>query len=293
MTQVGKNNVRIITDSNAYTSYETVIKPATHLRRLLYVNGDGIRETFYNKTLYYASKDNTAGFNIFCGGGKTGIGEDEDHAGTLVLFAAQAKQMNMSSTGLYPVNDNTFRLGNPIQRFSQLYAGTDTINTSDERDKQQIGAYSDDVLDAWGNVEFRRFLFNDAVEIKGNSARIHAGVIAQQVIQAFADKGLDARRYGLLCYDEWEDIYNTIEVVDEPAALDENGDELVPAKTHKETNVVKAGNRYGIRYSEALCLEAAYQRRRANRLEARLAALETAFQNLNAPNTDNEENTNV
>ena len=39
--------------------------------------------------------------------------------------------------------------------------------------------------------------------------------------------------------------------------------------------------------------EAAYQRRRADRLDARLTALETAFQNLNAPNAGNEENTNV
>ena len=239
------------------------------------MNDKGIRETFYEKILRYSSWEASAGFNIFCGGGSTGIGEDEDYAGTLVLFAAQAKQMSMSSTGLYPVNDNTFRLGSPIQRFSQLYAGTDTINTSDERDKQQIGAYSDEVLDAWGNVEFRQFLFNDAVEVKGDSARIHAGVIAQQVIQAFADKGLDATRYGLLCYDEWEDIYNTIEIIDEPAVFDEKGDEITPAKTHKETHIVKAGSRYGIRYSEALCIEAAYQRRRAQRLEESVSALET------------------
>lgn len=172
------------------------------------------------------------------------------------------------------MNDNAFRLGSPVQRFSQLYAGTDTINTSDENEKQNIAEYPDEVLDAWGNVKFRQFLFKDAVEKKGDAARLHSGVIAQQVVQAFKDKGFDATLYGLLCYDEWEDLYNTIEIVDEPAVLDENGDELVPAKTHKETRVVKAGSRYGIRYSEALCMEAAYQRRRADRLEARIAALE-------------------
>lgn len=35
-----------------------------------------------------------------------------------------------------------------------------------------------------------------------------------------------------------------------------------------------AGDRYGIRYSEALCLEAAYQRRRAERMEQRIANIE-------------------
>ena len=51
---------------------------------------------------------------------------------------------------------------------------------------------------------------------------------------------------------------------------------LTSEQTHEERRLVRAsGNRYGIRYSEALCLEAAYQRRRAERIEARLAALET------------------
>lgn len=35
-----------------------------------------------------------------------------------------------------------------------------------------------------------------------------------------------------------------------------------------------AGDAYGLRYNEILCIEAAYQRRRADRLEARIAALE-------------------
>jgi len=45
-------------------------------------------------------------------------------------------------------------------------------------------------------------------------------------------------------------------------------------ETRHVTKAVEAGNRYGIRYEEALCIEAAYQRRRADRMEARLARLE-------------------
>ena len=43
--------------------------------------------------------------------------------------------------------------------------------------------------------------------------------------------------------------------------------------------------------SSKLALDALQER--ADKLETRLTALETAFQNLNAPNTGNEENTNV
>jgi len=45
-------------------------------------------------------------------------------------------------------------------------------------------------------------------------------------------------------------------------------------ETRHVTKAIEAGNRYGIRYEEALCIEAAYQRRRADRMEARLARLE-------------------
>jgi hypothetical protein len=72
--------------------------------------------------------------------------------------------------------------------------------------------------------------------------------------------GLDAFRYGLLCYDEWDAT---------PAERDEQGNITEPAKP--------AGNRYSLRYEEALCMEAAYQRRRADRLEARIEALERAI----------------
>lgn len=54
------------------------------------------------------------------------------------------------------------------------------------------------------------------------------------------------------------------------------GNEETPAQTHMEKRLVTAaGDRYGIRYSEALCMEAAYQRRRTERLEGRMASLET------------------
>ena len=175
----------------------------------------------------------------------------------------------------YPYNDNSVSCGTGGHRWSQVYAASGSINTSDANEKQSIETYPDAVLDAWGEVELCQFLFKDSVKKKGESARIHAGIIAQQVVEAFLKYGLDATRYGLLCYDAWNDEYETVEVIDSPAEFDADGNELSPAQTHTERRLVmKAGDRYGIRYSEALCLEAAYQRRRADRLEARIAALE-------------------
>ena len=146
----------------------------------------------------------------------------------------------VKSPQLQPDTDNTHNLGVASFRWKQLYAGTTTIATSDEREKQNIEAIPDEVLDAWGEVEFYQFKFKDAVAEKGEeNARYHTGLIAQRIESVFTAHGLDAHKYGLLCYDEWED-----------------------------------GNRYALRYEECLTMETAYQRRRADRIEARLAALE-------------------
>ena len=175
--------------------------------------------------------------------------------------------------GLYPYLDYKYSLGLGAKRFSQIYAQTGTIETSDERSKTTIAPPENDLMRAWGKVNFKVFQFKDAVEKKGKDARLHVGVIAQQVIEAFASEGLDATRYGLLCYDKWEDEYADVEVVDVPEVVAEDGT-VTPAKTHVEHRLVTpAGDRYGIRYEEALALEAAYQRWRMDKLEAALTLI--------------------
>ena len=170
-----------------------------------------------------------------------------------------------------PNGDTTARLGAGNVRWSELYAATAVINTSDVREKTAISAPNEALMRAWGKVGFKSFQFTDSVEKKGENARIHFGVIAQQVAEAFASEGLDASRYALFCYDRWEDEYEDVEVVDVEAVLDENGNEVTPTVMHTEKRLVTpAGDRYGIRYSEALALECAYQRWRLDKLEAKL-----------------------
>lgn len=177
---------------------------------------------------------------------------------------------------VYPIDDGTTLLGGAARRFAEVFAVTGAINTSDARQKSSIEDASGDLMTAWGSVPIRTFQFADAVCKKGEkNARVHVGFVAQEVQQAFETKGLDAARYGLFCHDEWPDRYETVEVVDQPEALGEDGEVVTPAVIHTERRkVLNAGDRYGLRYEEALCLEAAYQRYRADKLEERLAALE-------------------
>lgn len=161
---------------------------------------------------------------------------------------------NSSHTGFFtwapikPQNDNAQTLGGPGARWSQLYAGTTTINTSDETQKEQIEDIPDALLDAWGDVQWQRFKFKDSVARKGAAARWHTGLIAQRVRDAFEARGLDAFELGLLCYDEW------------------------PEESVNGHVVRPAGSAYGVRYDEAFAMEAALMRRELQRLAARVPA---------------------
>lgn len=126
-----------------------------------------------------------------------------------------------------PVTDNSYSIGDGSHRFTTVYATTGTINTSDANEKTEIV----DLSEAEKRValhlktKLKRFKFKDAVKQKGDNARYHFGIIAQEVKAAFHVEGLDADKYGMFCYDEWE-------------ADPETG--------------LEAGNRYGVRYEELL-----------------------------------------
>lgn len=167
---------------------------------------------------------------------------------------------NLNSANFHAGTDNVRSLGTSSIRWSVVYAATGTINTSDEDLKAFCDEeLSDAVLDVWSTINWRAFKFNDAIEQKGiDNARVHFGLGAQTVKKAFEDAGLDGFKYGLLCYDEW---------VETPELKNDSG---VVVQEYQP-----AGSRYGIRYEEALVLEAALMRRTTKRLTEKLSALES------------------
>ena len=111
------------------------------------------------------------------------------------------------STGVAPKVDNSYVLGSPSFRWSTVYAGTGTINTSDANQKQDINPLTDAekrVAIRLKNL-IRTYKFKDAVAKKGGSARIHVGILAQDVSEAFAAEGLTPANYGIFCSDVLED----------------------------------------------------------------------------------------
>lgn len=202
-----------------------------------------------------------AALQIVCNGGGLQI---QDGAGTT--------RWQMSSAGGFafcPGADNAQSLGLPALKLSQVYVGAGNVSTSDERAKAEISDIPDAWLDAWSDVQWQRFKYKDAVKKKGDGARWHVGLIAQRVRDVFQAHGVDPFAIGLLCHDKWDGPGQ-----EEITARDGRG------ATRNEDNrkpVVAAGDSYGVRYEEALALEAALLRRTTKRLEKRLSMLERNF----------------
>lgn len=108
------------------------------------------------------------------------------------------KGVEVIDNGFRPTDDNTHNLGTAGRRWKAVYAATDVISTSDRREKRDIGEIPDAVLRAIGRVQFRQYRLKD-------DPLYYFGVVAQDVIQAFDDEGLDAFDYGVVFIDTLDD----------------------------------------------------------------------------------------
>ncbi|WP_026613067.1 tail fiber domain-containing protein [Ensifer aridi] len=200
-----------------------------------------------------------------------------DGAGNAAIRIGGTQHFVGATTVWRSQSDNDKSCGSASFRWTQLFAATATIGTSDEREKEFIEGIRDVVLDAWGQVEWVQFKMRDAVERKGDGARLHFGLIAQRVRDVFESNGLDPFAFGLLCYDkwddEWQDVYEEVESEEPVINPDGSVSTTIIVKevaTGEKQRILVAGDRFGLRYEECFALEAAYQRRRISRIEASL-----------------------
>lgn len=194
------------------------------------------------------------------------LGSTGETSWSLFDIVAGIARLQVNSSGhVTPGADNVQTLGSASLRWSVVYAGTGTINTSDEREKAWRGPLDADELRAARRIvdEIGIYQWLDAIAEKGEAARLHCGVRAQRAFAIMTEQGLNWRRYAWCCFDEWDEVTEPV--------VDENG------KPTGETRVVReAGDRYGIRPDQlAFWLIAAQAQVQAS-LEARLAALEAA-----------------
>lgn len=131
--------------------------------------------------------------------------------------------------------DDSVDLGSSSTRFDDVYATNGTIQTSDRNEKQNIAELSDAerrvAVAAKGLL--RKFKWQSAVTEKGDNARTHFGIIAQDLQSAFTAEGLDAGDYAMFISTTWWEHEGEVYTQDAP--------EGATAKT-----------RLGVRYPELL-----------------------------------------
>ena len=165
--------------------------------------------------------------------------------------------------------DGANALGAAAYRWAAVYAVNGAIQTSDRNEKQDI----EELTDAEKRVAvvakglLRKYKFKDAVEKKGDKARTHFGIIAQDLEDAFTAEGLDASKYGMFCSDTWWETQTEVaaveaveEVTDEEGNVTTEAVEAKDAYTRTDTFEIleeapegaTERTRLGVRYSELL-----------------------------------------
>jgi len=177
--------------------------------------------------------------------------------------------------------DNAIDLGSSGNRFDDIYATNGTIQTSDQNEKQQIASLTDAEITAAKAISklFKTFKWNDKVEAKGDAARTHTGIIAQDVQQAMTDAGLDAGDYAFFISTTWWETQTEVPAVEADEENDiEAADAYTRTDTYETADEAPEGaterTRLGIRYPELLAFIGAATEQRLADIETRLTALE-------------------
>jgi hypothetical protein len=195
-----------------------------------------------------------------------------------------------------PGADNTSDIGYSARRWDDIFATNGTIQTSDQNEKQDIASLTSAEITAAKAISklFKTFKWKDKVASKGDSARTHAGVIAQEVQSAMTDAGLDATKYAFWCSDTWwetqtevpaveaveakDAVYDDGELVSEAVEAVEAQDAYTRTDTYDTAEEAPEGaterTRLGIRYPELLAFIGAATEQRLADIETRLTALE-------------------
>lgn len=154
-----------------------------------------------------------------------------------------------------PGRNNIQTCGTSTFAWSGGYTQTAFQITSDRDAKMDEEAINDAALDAWGEVQYITYRLKEQVAKKGEAARKHVGVIAQDIKAAFEKHGVDPFELGILCWEETE-------AQDELWGEHEDGTKFLVHAAIPE----KSG--FSVRYEELLCLEAAYMRREVAKVKS-------------------------
>ena len=145
------------------------------------------------------SKDNTRVGAL--GSESTGFYIDGENFHAGIRFASTNLIPRRSNNDI----DNTIALGSSSLRFDDAFIKNGVTTGSDQNEKQDIESLTAKELNVAKKLSalFKTYKWKDAVAEKGDKARTHSGIIAQDMQSAFSAEGLDASNYGLFTSDTW------------------------------------------------------------------------------------------
>jgi hypothetical protein len=186
-------------------------------------------------------RNSTSGVELAIRTDAASAGIDAGNAANgLTLSVGSIVRVFVDSSSTKPGADNSYTFGSASARWSTVYAGSSTINTSDAREKTAVSSLTPAEIAASKQLasELGSFRFLSAVAAKDGAARLHIGMTVQRAMAVMQSHGLDPLRYAFICHDQWVSAGDT-----------------------------PAGDRYGFRTDELLLFI-------ARGFDARLAALE-------------------
>ena len=199
--------------------------------------------TFYKESTSIGGIGVAGDSRLFITNGDTGLN-----------FAGDSDQILPSNAGTN--RDNAIDLGTSNVRFQTLYATTSSINTSDKNEKQDIEELTavEKKVAIVAKGLLRKYRWKDAVVKKGDKARIHFGIMAQDLQDAFTAESLDASKYSMFCSDTWWEKEITVDAVEEDiekGLVAKDAFTYMDSKT-EATEGYTEKTRLGVRYPELL-----------------------------------------
>ena len=196
----------------------------------------GINQSSYNGTAhpYFSHSDGNCGFVLTYSGSSS--------------YNALAPASTIGGTTSSNIN-----LGHQYARWNGVYLKISPNVSSDREYKRDI----EELSEAEKRVAvvckglIRKYRMKDAYEEKGENARLHIGIIAQDLQDAFTAEGLDAHRYGMFCSDTWHQATVTTEDEDGNATTSIEDFELVEHAPEGATDITEI-TRLSVRYEELL-----------------------------------------
>lgn len=187
--------------------------------------------------------------------GRVSYTSDVDGSYQISFWANSVKMFsgNIASDGQFSLlrSGPTGNMGTSSTPWGTAYFQVSPVIVSDREYKEQITELSILEKNAAKKCKslVRKFKLKESVVEKGDGARWHVGVIAQDVAEAFREQGLDPFEYGIVCYDEWPEQLEVEEVAE---VMSEDGASvLVPGVAYRPYRA--AGSKYQIRYDELMC----------------------------------------